>query len=188
MKKKLVILFEILLIVAGFVYYTFWVMIPEYKASLGSSDGFINGKKYYNMIEVIIDDKTDFAFIVDSDGNINHLFFFDTSSLCLYNRDIENKTLEKGLKKSLLILEEAGLIRDGSNCLIYRNNDYYYESFKNSWDAITQFDGVNTNDTYEVIKLDERAQVFGVYDVENTSTILLNLDFYSKDIISNYSK
>lgn len=186
MKKKLVILFEILLIVAGFLYYTFWVMIPEYKASLGSSDGFIKSKKYQNMIEVVINQKTDFGIVVDEKGKINRIFFFDSSALFLYNENIENKELEKGIEKIIQILVDDDLLGNGYNCEILRNNDKYYSKFMESWNKELVDNEVSVSLIEEVVSLKDRAKTFGVYDVDSTSTILWNLDLYSKDIINNY--
>lgn len=179
MKKKLVILFEILLIIIGLLYYVIKIGIPEYKASLGSSDGFINSKNYYNMIEIVIDQKTDFGIMIDKEGKINHLFFFDSSSTFLYNKNIENMKLDKGLKKIIQILTDNSLLSDESSCEILRNNDEYYSNFMIVWKSL-----VSCNNIEKKISLSDRAKDFEIYEDSNSS-ILWNLDFYSKEIINN---
>lgn len=179
MNKKLVILLEIVLIIVGITYYVVKIGIPEYKASMGSSDPFINSKKYNNLIEIKINQNTDFGIIIDEDGNINHLFFFDSSSVFLYNKNIENMKLDKGLKSIIKILMDNSLLSDESSCEIVRVNDKYYSNFMIVWKSM-----LNCNNTEKKTNLKDIAESFGIYE-DSTSSILWNLDFYSKDIVSN---
>ena len=88
MEKKILIIFEILIVAGLFLFYTFKEVIPDYKRSIGSSDKFINEKIYKKMYEFNIDNKINFSIIIDENNKIYPMLFFNKESACLANKNI----------------------------------------------------------------------------------------------------
>ena len=78
-------------------------VIPEYKETQGSSDKFINTEKYTDIIEIAINNKPNFALVIE-DKLISNILFFDQEAICLYNQDIEGSTIKEGTKKIVELL------------------------------------------------------------------------------------
>ena len=155
-------------------------MIPEWRESKGSSDGFIQSKKYRNMIEIRISDMVDFAYVLDKEGKVYHLFFFDKNSAILYNKSIENQTLKVSLQKTVILLQDKGYLKEGDSITIIRYGDEFYSDFMKTWrESIPSYEIIEEEAT-----LQERAMSLGIEE-EKTSSILLNLDFYSKEFTRN---
>lgn len=186
-RKYLIMILEIVLISVALFYYVIKIMIPEYRASQGSSDTFIRSSKYQNMIEVVINETTDFGIILDKEGKINHLFFFDNSSVVLYNKNIENQTIEVGLHKMIPILIENHLLSSGSSITIYRDKDDFYSSFEKIWDELIRKYSVETNILEKVQSINDRAIQLGI-DTTSFESMMVDLDFYSKEMIKNYKE
>ena len=75
MEKKILIIFEILIVAGLFLFYTFKEVIPDSKRSIGSSDKIINEKLYKKMYEFNIDNKINFSIIIDENNKIYHMLF-----------------------------------------------------------------------------------------------------------------
>ena len=187
MKNKLVIVLEICIILGALLFYIVKVMIPEYRESQGSSDSFIRSSRVANMVEIRIDGTTDFALLLDQEGNIYHLFFFDNSSVALYNKNIESQTIDKGLKIIVPILIEKNLLHEGSKVELLRAKDENYTSFLTSWSDLIRKYSITTNTLEKVQGMDEKAMELGI-DTSSFASMVLDMDFYSKEIIKNTEK
>ena len=182
MNKKLRFILEGVLVLVMLIVYSIVVVVPEYKKEQGSSDGFIQSKRYQNMIEVKNPSKFDIGFVLDSEGKIYHLFFFDKNATTLYNKNIENTSLPMSLDKTITILLENGLLGEGDSIEVIRNNDEHYLEFLKTWEEILLGKMIQTETLEKVQSLKERVLEIGVED-DSTGALLLNLDFYSKEFL-----
>ena len=182
MSKKWQYILEGILVIVLIIAYSVIVVIPEYQKNKGSSQGFIETSRYENMIEVQIPSKLDVGFVLDSEGKIYHLFFFDKNAANLYNKNIENKEISKSLEKAIPILVQNGLIQEGDQIEFIRNNDSFYQEFQNSWNELILSYFIHTETLEKVVSLKDRVLEIGVEE-DSTSSLLLNLDFYSKEFV-----
>ena len=185
MENKLRVIVEVLIILVLAVYFLFKTAIPELRESIGSSGHLLNYKEYHSMFEVNIDEKCDVAFIVNSNGVIFHLLFFDKNSVSLYNQDIENHNIEDALDLSIPILLSNQLISNDSSISITsygKSSERFIEAFqfsllKNNLSSnITQIEG-------NLIERGTRVDS----TVRDEKTSLEAMDYYSKDISFQYS-
>ena len=178
MSKKSMIIIEIIIVIGLFIWYTYKELIPELKEQYGSSDKFMNTNKYYNMIELKIED-INFAIVLDQNNTIYHLFFLSDSSTCLYNQEIEGKPLEESIQKIVTIILENQTIKNNTFSMVYyeQENNQIKELF------LDNFSQKNIELTIEENRktLKERAEELGI-NTKNQQTILSELDFYSKEI------
>ena len=134
---KRVVFLEIVAIFIALIVYSIIVVIPDFKASLGSSDNFVNSSHYKNMIEMKIDDKTDFGLLINEEGKVFHIFFFDNSSVFLYNKNIENHNLKDSLIKVVQILGQEDILKETSKVVVTRYGEDSYSEFSKSWKDIS---------------------------------------------------
>ena len=104
MEKKIIILLEILFVLGALGYYTVRELIPEYRESQGSSDAFLKVNEYQTMMEIEVDQSIRFALVLNSDEILIHLFFFHPNCECLYNQNLEGKSLKEGIQQLIPIL------------------------------------------------------------------------------------
>ena len=183
-ENKLLLIIEIVLIVGGLLFFTFKEAIPEYKSNYGSSDKFINTSKYKNLIEINIDDKVDFGLVINEDNKIYDILFFDKTSICLYNQNIENKELDKSLDSIISILIENNYLKNNSNITITRYNDKYYKEFINKFSSSSSKYKLNNNVNELTNSLESKRNDLGLAGKTDTE-IIQNLDYYSKQLVSN---
>ncbi len=183
-ENKLLFILEIVLIVGGLLFFTFKEAIPEYKSNYGSSDKFINTTKYKNLIEINIDDKVDFGLVINEDNKIYDILFFDKTSICLYNQNIENKELDKSLDSIISILIENNYLKNNSNITITRYNDNYYKEFINKFSSSSSKYKLNNNVNELTNSLESKRNDLGLAGKTDTE-IIQNLDYYSKQLVSN---
>ncbi len=181
MKKKLLILFEIFLIIGMFSWYIVKEMIPDVSKKFGSSDHIVNTKRFQNMIDFKIDSSCEFAILLDDEGIVYHMFFFHRDSVCLYNQNIEGLPLEKAIPRISDLLIQNGCLKKNSSIVITRVLDFHYEDilshFKNSIFSFSQ----SITFLEEKKSLEDFALEFGV-SYDNLSSLLSGLDYYSKNI------
>jgi len=180
MGKKIVVVLEILAIFVATIWCIFAEVIPEYKEKLGSSDKFIRPDAYSNMLEIQVDNVTSFAILLDKDTNIFHLMFFDKEAICLYNQNIEGKSLQKGLLSIIKILIENDYLKNTSIVTVTRYNDKDYEKCKRVFVELLSQYGLNTNIIEKSNTLKEKAKELGI-DASNNEDILKKIDLYSKE-------
>lgn len=184
MKKYGKLLFEIIVVFIAIIYVMITMVIPDIKKSQGSSDSFIKSSKYSNFIEVKIDNKTDFAIITDKEGKIYHLFFFDNTAVFLYNQNIENRSISSGLERIVAILIENQLLNSNSSIEVIRDNDKYYSEFKNNFINLLNKYSINNSIIEKTQSIDIKANELEM-DSNSISELLLEMDFYSKEIVKD---
>ena len=106
-------------------------VIPEYKETQGSSDKFIAIDKYTDIIEITINNKPNFALIIE-DKIISNILFFDQESICLYNQNIEGLTIKEGTKKIIELLIENDYLKQNYFLIIKNYKNISYSQVKNN--------------------------------------------------------
>ena len=180
MEKKLRILFEVLFVVILCGFYIVKVMIPEYKEKYGSSDTFIKTKNYQNLFEIKIDNLR-FAYVYNDKKQIYHILFLTNDAKVLYNRGIENHSIEDALGKSIPILVERDYLNDHSSITITRYGESGYQEFYTSFCSNLEEKKIPNNikeEKQELKQLANELKLDGTTDEE----ILRSLDYYSKEI------
>lgn len=176
-KYKIEFILTILLIIGVLIF----KFIPEYKKSLGSSDSFLDTKNYDGIVEIKINDQPDFILITERDY-ISAILFFDKKALCLYNQNIENKTIEEGINIIVEQLIKNNYLQSGSTITFAKYTDNSYQrvqaAFKNKLQAL------KVTVTYAEIQLTlkDKAASLGIED-SNPEELLRKLELYSKEII-----
>ena len=185
MRKYGVVILEGIAIVVGLIIYSVLVVVPEYKEKYGSSDSFINREQYQNMIEVRINETTDFGMVINAKGEIFHLFFFDNSSVFLYNKNIENHNMKDSVSTIMVTLISKGLLTNGSKVEIFYNNESFIKDFQKELNEnITRYQLDIIVEEKEK-SLQEKAMEIGV---SSEKDVLLEFDFYSKEIAKNNAR
>lgn len=180
MKKKYVIILEILIILIGYLYYVITISVPKLKSSFGSSDKFINTDNYANMIDISIDSNTSFSLLIDKNKKIYHIFFFSDNLECLYNKNIEGNNLDNGIKLVIKNLIDDNFFNDDSLIVFTRYNDKYYSEFKDIF--LKELKNYNLLFVIDEEKstLNNKASSLNISS-NNDSDLLKKIDLYSKD-------
>lgn len=180
-QKKILFIIEILVVlVIGIVYYILKV-VPELKQSYGSSDAFLSTSRYKGMVEFQIDGAVDFAVLLDKEDHIYHLFFFQPSTSCLYNQNIEkSSSLSDGFDTILSLLIQYNLVKNDSFMSLIQYGDVS-NTFFDEWQKMLKKYEISSNSKLEKSSLDILAKRFEFDNLKNDESILQELDFYSKD-------
>lgn len=190
MKSKVRLILEIAVVLIACVVYAIKVSLPELKASLGSSDTFINTSSYQNMLEFNIDNKINFAVVINDNKEIYHLIFFDKSSIILYNQNIEGNSIDTSLESIIKILIENNYLTSTSIIKVTRYENTYYDTFKESLlNVLTKYQ-LNTNIIEAENTLSIRCSELNLEGTTSES-LLRELDLYSKEFtrdINNVNK
>ena len=180
MNRKTKIILEIIIVVGLFAWYTYKELIPELKKEYGSSDTFLNTNSYQNMIELNIDNKVDFAILINNKKNIYHLFFFDEKSTCLYNQNIENNSISNSINKIMSILALNDQIKDLSTITITKYNNTYYQEIVYEIRKYISANNLEVSIIELEKTLEERREELGIRGA-NENSILQEMDYYSKE-------
>ena len=180
-QKKILLIIEILaVLVIGVVYYI-WKVIPELRQSYGSSDAFLSTSRYQGMVEFQIDETVDFAILLNKENNIYHLFFFHPSASCLYNQNIEKSlSLSEGFDTILSLLIQYNFVKKDSSINLIQYDDVS-PTFFSEWQKVLEKYEIFSSSKIETSNLEILAQRFGLDSLKNDTSILQELDFYSKD-------
>jgi len=176
-KYKIQLILVFLLMIGALLF----KFIPEYKASKGSSDSYLNLSNADDIVEIKINNKPNFAIITEKDSIIG-ILFFDKESLCLYNQNIETKTIEDGVNTIVEILIENNYLKSSSTVTFtnYLDNSYQIVTnvFKN------KLINMNVAMNYQELKstLEIKAKSLDL-DATDNEQIVKQLELYSKDII-----
>lgn len=185
MEKKLTIIAEVVIFVVVAIIFTVKNVIPEVKSTIGSSDGFIKTGLYQNMYEINIDNNVRFSFIINENGRIYHMLFFNMNSTCLYNKSIENyNNLDDALLSSVKILIEDDYLKNTSLISVTKYGNYYYDEFMKSFKSSLNRYGINSEIIVSDNSLEALCSELGIEEgKENTNDYYLReLDLYSKEI------
>jgi hypothetical protein len=190
MKNKVRLILEIAVVLIACVVYAIKVSLPELKESLGSSDTLISTTSYKNMLEFNIDNKINFAVVINDNKEIYHLIFFDKSSIILYNQSIEGNSIDTSLESIIKILIENDYLTSNSIIKVTRYEDTYYDTFKESLLNILTKYQLNTNIIEAENTLSTRCSELNLEGTTSES-LLRELDLYSKEFtrdINNVNK
>ena len=100
MKKQYLIEVAItMILLVGVVLFKF---LPEYRQEYGSSDSLIY-TDLSRLVEIKIDG-VDFGYAYNDENKVRAIIFFNNNSTVLYNKNIENLSIDEALTKSLDIL------------------------------------------------------------------------------------
>lgn len=183
MKKKLIIIFEIIFIISAMTYYVVKELIPDYKRKFGSSDKIVNSEKCTNIIEVKINN-IDYMYLINKEEKIYHLLFFSPESIVLYNQNIENKNFDDGIEDSIKLLIENNYLKKDSNITLTRYNNDYYNDFNNSLKKQLMNFNINTNILEEESDFIDKTTKLGLSN-KTKSIMILEMDYYSKELIDD---
>ena len=181
MNEKVIALIEIVCILVACVLYIIFKVIPEYREEYGSSDKLIQVSNYKNMVEFTIDNKVNFSLVLNKDDVIYHIMFFDKNATCLYNKNIEGKSIDLGIEEVIKILIENDYLKNKSSIVITRYGEDGYSKLKKS--LIASLNKYNISDDILENKstLKEKNSKLKLTDNESDESILRNMDFYSKE-------
>ncbi len=183
MEKKIIILLEILFVLGALGYYTVRELIPEYRESQGSSDAFLKVNEYQTMMEIEVDQSIRFALVLNSDETLIHLFFFHPNCECLYNQNLEGKSLKEGIQQLIPILIQNDFLKTNSRIFITRYSDDYYSDFLSFFqETLRKYDVIATIEEKENT-LSNLCQEFELSTSSSDRSMLRSLDFYSKEFI-----
>ena len=87
MNEKIQSLLKILIIVIAIILILVIKVIPEYKESKGSSDINVDINAYESIVEIKINNKSNFLLLI-AKSKISNILFLEETSLCLYNQYI----------------------------------------------------------------------------------------------------
>ncbi len=185
MTNKIERTLKILAILIAIVLLLIFKFIPEYRNSLGSSDGYIATDKYVDLVGIKINNKIDFI-LVTTTSKITNILFLDNDSLVLYNQNIENKTFKEGTKAIIELLTEHKYLVAGDTIELTNYNNKTYEQVKKN----VLYEIENHNIKIELIEkkisLKEKAQSLNITTNSEDKKILKNLELYSKDLVRHY--
>ncbi len=186
MHKKILIGLELIIIlVAAFIYITYKA-IPEYESTLGSSDTLINTKNFQDIIEFKLNN-LNFAIIINKKNKISNILFFDSSAIILYNQNIENLTISKGISKIMNILNNNNYLEPNFTLNLINYNNKSYNEVKYLVTNYFTTNNFQINISESNSSLQKKAKQLNIEEAENTTELLTLLDFYSKDLIKNYT-
>lgn len=172
-QKILSIVITIVIVVGAIIY-----KLPELKNIKGSSDNYIDVENYDSIVGININEKVEFL-LVTNNQKITNLVFLTDSSLCLYNKNIEGKSIKEALSNILKILENKGYINDELILIMYPDNKDY-DSIK---ELLTDKNLIEETSTYQDIS--RKYNLTNIY--EDNKKQISYLDKYSKELIRIYN-
>lgn len=179
MKEKITTIIKICIIIIIMIGALFFKFIPEYKATQGSSDTYIDTKLYEDIIEFKVNNQTNFA-IVTGKNRLLNILFFDKTSTCLYNQDIENQKIEEGITQILKLLIENDYIKENSTLTLIKYKGQDYEKVKNV--LTNQFTtlAIQVNIIEQTMTIEDKTKELNITE---SNQPIRQLELYSKKII-----
>ena len=159
--------------------------IPNYKASQGSSDKYIDTETYTDIVEVKVNTKPNFALIITED-KISNILFFDQEALCLYNQDIEWTTIKNGTKKIIELLIENDYLKQDYFLILTKYKNKSYEETKQNILKTLQDLSVNVNFQEETSSIEIKAKQNNITETDEVSA-LKEIELLSKNSVRRYN-
>ena len=175
MKKQYLIEVAItMVLLVGVVLFKF---LPEYKQEYGSSDSLIY-TDLSRLVEIKIDG-VDFGFAYNDENKVRAIIFFNNNSTVLYNKNIENLSIDEALTKSLNILYNNKMIRENSIITIikYQEDSIDYKSIVDN----NLTNKINYSYEEQLSSLNTIKERFNISE-EDTSRIIYRLVLQSKEV------
>lgn len=184
MNKKIVTIIEIVAIIIVLILALCFKFYPEYQKTKGSSDYFINTKNYEDLVEIKINNSTNFILMISSNNRVNHIIFLDETSLCLYNKSIENLDLAPAIKKIVELLIENNQLKQNDTITLTNYKNKYYQKTKKELLINLEKYQIITNLVEKNTTVSKRAKELDLVTEETEEKQFLSiLDLYSKEII-----
>ena len=180
--EKVIKIVEVLVVVVAAVLLAIFKFIPEYKSTLGSSDNYIDMEGYQEIIEVNFASGPNFMIITNSNDKITNLLFLNGESLCLYNKNVENRSVAVGVELLFELLDKEGYFFENPVSIVsYKVKekttiiDVLEKNIKKYTDTFTTQSGMLKSKSREL-------EIEGNSEVE----LLEQLELYSKELIRKY--
>lgn len=175
MKKQYLIEVAItMVLLVGVVLFKF---LPEYRQEYGSSDSLIY-TDLSRLVEIKIDG-VDFGYAYNNENKVRAIIFFNNNSTVLYNKNIENLSIDEALTKSLDILYNNKMIRENSIITIikYQEDSIDYKSIVDN----NLTNKINYSYDEQLSSLNTIKERFNISE-EDTSRIIYRLILQSKEV------
>ena len=175
MKKQYLIEVAItMVLLVGVVLFKF---LPEYRQEYGSSDSLIY-TDLSRLVEIRIDG-VDFGYAYNDENKERAIIFFNNNSTVLYNKNIENLSIDEALTKSLDILYNNKMIRENSIITIikYQEDSIDYKSIVDN----NLTNKINYSYDEQLSSLNSIKERFNISE-EDTSRIIYRLVLQSKEV------
>ena len=175
MKKQYLIEVAItMVLLVGVVLFKF---LPEYRQEYGSSDSLIY-TDLSRLVEIKIDG-VDFGYAYNDENKVRAIIFFNNNSTILYNKNIENLSIDEALTKSLDILYNNKMIRENSIITIikYQEDSIDYKSIVDN----NLTNKINYSYDEQLSSLNTIKERFNISE-EDTSRIIYRLILQSKEV------
>lgn len=98
-EDKIVRIISIIIMIILITVLLVYKYIPEYKSSKGSSDNYLNITSFQEIVKLELSTGPQFILITNDEDKLINILFINKQSLCLYNKNIENNTIENSLVK-----------------------------------------------------------------------------------------
>ena len=175
MKKQYLIEVAItMVLLVGVVLFKF---LPEYRQEYGSSDSLIY-TDLSRLVEIKIDG-IDFGYAYNDENKVRAIIFFNNNSTVLYNKNIENLSIDEALTKSLDVLYNNKMIRENSIITIikYQEDSIDYKSIVDN----NLTNKINYSYDEQLSSLNTIKERFNISE-EDTSRIIYRLVLQSKEV------
>ena len=172
---KYINIISIIVVIIVAIFLIVFKIAPDLKKIKGSSDNFID----YDNIDTVIGIKTptniNFLLVIEKE-KVTNILFLSSGALCLYNQDIENKSLDAALKTITTTLKEQDVI--GLTITEYPHNKLYKKAKEILIKSLTLEENTNT---YQSL-----AKSLSIQTYEDNLEQLKTLESYSKNLIREY--
>lgn len=185
MKEKYKNILQIVIVFILIICALIFNVIPEYKASQGSSDKYIDTENYTDIVEVKVNNKPNFALII-TDNQISNILFFDQESLCLYNQNIEGTSIKDGTKKIIELLITNDYLKQDYFLILTKYKNKSYEKTKQYLLTALQDLSVTVNVQEESSSIEQKAKENNITYKDEISS-LKEIELLSKDIVRQHN-
>lgn len=185
MKEKYKNILQIVIVFILIICALIFNVIPEYKASQGSSDKYIDTENYTDIVEVKVNNKPNFALII-TDNQISNILFFDQESLCLYNQNIEGLSIKDGTKKIIELLITNDYLKQDYFLILTKYKNKSYEKTKQYLLTALQDLSVTVNVQEESSSIEQKAKENNITYKDEISS-LKEIELLSKDIVRQHN-
>lgn len=185
MKEKYKNILQIVIVFILIICALIFNVIPEYKASQGSSDKYIDTENYTDIVEVKLNNKPNFALII-TDNQISNILFFDKESLCLYNQNIEGLSIKDGTKKIIELLITNDYLKQDYFLILTKYKNKSYEETKQYLLTALQDLSVTVNVQEESSSIEQKAKENNITYKDEISS-LKEIELLSKDIVRQHN-
>lgn len=172
--KKYEVLIETIIVVIVIIVLVIVKGIPEIKSNIGSSEHITTSSEIDRLIDIKIDNNL-FGYELSKDNKVINIIFYNETSLILYNKNIEKKTLSKAISQSIKILTDRKKISNNSKIIVTKydkDSNSYREYFNMKYSSYNE-----KTSSYEELKTIYRLEAQGKEE------ILRSLDQQSKNYV-----